>query len=169
MDFGSEGAESHSLRGAIDVTKLDAFRDAFLAIEPLASARIDDRVDPRELRLTIPYGLGDADRTVFTVRWTTAGDYNVHYSDSAGCNLRWDRHPHDFSHPSDERHFHPHPDATAEDDCVETSSIETTQIVLVARAVHLSWRSALENESIESMNAGRNPPEAGTGSGPKQD
>lgn len=169
MDFGTEATESHSLRGAIDVTKLDAFRDAFLSIEPLASAAIDDRVNPRELRLTIPYGLGDAERTVFTVRWTTAGDYNIHYSDSAERNLRWDRHPHDFPLPSEERHFHPPPNATAEDDCVEDSSIETNHIVLVARAVHLSWRSALEDGSIDTMNARKNLPETGTDSGPKKD
>lgn len=158
MDLGTETTESHSLRGAIDVTKLDAFRDAFVSIEPTASAAIDDRVNPRELRLTIPFGVGEADRTVFTVRWTTAGDYNIHYSDSAGRNLRWDRHPHDFSLPFDERHFRPPPDATTEDDAVEASSIETDRIVLVARAVHLSWRSALDDGSIDGMNAGTNPP-----------
>jgi hypothetical protein len=54
MQFDSGESESHALRGAIDVAKLDAFRDAFVFIEPMASGTIDDRLDPRELRLTIP-------------------------------------------------------------------------------------------------------------------
>jgi hypothetical protein len=95
MQFDSGDSESHSLRGAIDVTKLDAFRDAFIAIEPMASGAIDDRLDPRELRLSIPYGIGEAAETVFTVRWTTVDDYNIHYSDTSELDLRWDTHLHD--------------------------------------------------------------------------
>ena len=77
MQFDNGDGESHTLRGTIDVTKLDAFREAFSAIEPMASGEIDDRLNPRELRITIPYGIGEADTTIFTVRWTTAGDYNI--------------------------------------------------------------------------------------------
>ena len=107
MAFDSGDGETHGLRGAIDVTKLDAFRDEFIAIEPLASGTIGDRLDPRDLRLTIPYGVGDVDTTVFTVRWTTTGDYNIHYSDTSDRNLRWDLHPHGFSAHPDDSHFHP--------------------------------------------------------------
>ena len=71
MQFETGEDESHTLRGSIDVTKLDAFRDVFVSIEPMASGEIDDRLDPREMRLTIPYGVGTADTTIFTVRWTT--------------------------------------------------------------------------------------------------
>ena len=73
MQFDSGESESHALRGAIDVAKLNAFRDAFVSIEPMASGTIDDRVDPRELRLTISYGIRDAAETKFTVRWTAVG------------------------------------------------------------------------------------------------
>ncbi len=158
MNFDTRIADSHALRGAIDVTKLDAFRDAFVAIEPMASGTIDDRLDPDELRLTIPYGVGNADRTVFTVRWTTVGDYNIHYSDTVDRNLRWDIHPHDYSYPPDDRHFHPPPDASSLDDRVEASCIETDQIALVARAVHLVWRRALDAGSVDEINAETNPP-----------
>ena len=112
MHFDSGDDESHALRGTIDVTKLDAFRDAFSAIEPTASGEIDDRLNPRKLRLTIPYGIGEVDTPIFLVRWTTAGDYNIHYSDTSGRNLRWDIHSHDFSAQPDDGHFHPPPDAS---------------------------------------------------------
>lgn len=158
MDFDSGEGESHALRGAIDVTKLDAFRDAFTAIEPMASGEIDDRLDPRELRLTIPYGVADAETTIFTVRWTTVDDYNIHYSDTSGHNLRWDVHPHDFSAPPDNRHFHPPPDASSADTHVEASCLGETSVDLVARAVHLLWRQALDDGSLTEINAGTNPP-----------
>jgi hypothetical protein len=158
MGFEGEEGESHALRGAIDVAKLDAFRDAFTSVEPMASGTIDDRLDPRELRLTIPYGVGDAEETTFTVRWTTVGDYNIHYSDTSERNLRWDIHPHEFSTPSDDRHFHPPPDASNVDTDVEGSCIEANRIDLVARAVHLLWRQALNENAVDSINAGTNPP-----------
>ncbi|GGN24131.1 hypothetical protein [Halarchaeum nitratireducens] len=148
--------DSHTLRGAIDVTKLDAFRDAFVAIEPAASGEIDDRLDPRELRLTIPYGVAEAEKTRFTVRWTTVDDYNVHYSDTSERNLRWDLHPHDFPAPPDERHFHPPPDASSTDTDVEASCLGDPSVDLVARAVHLLWRQALGEASMTNINAGTN-------------
>ncbi|MFC7135364.1 MULTISPECIES: hypothetical protein [Salinibaculum] len=140
------------------MAKLDAFRDAFVSIEPMASGAIDDRVDPRELRLTIPYGPGGAEETTFAVRWTTAGDYNIHHSDDSERNLRWDIHPHEFSIPSDDRHFHPPPEASNVDEEVEASCLEAKRIDLVARAVHLLWKQALGEDALDSMNAGTNPP-----------
>ena len=156
MQFDSGDDESHALRGTIDVTKLDAFRDAFTAIEPMASGDIDDRLNPRELRLTIPYGVGEADTTVFTVRWTTAGDYNIHYSDTSGRDLRWDIHPHHFSAPADDRHFHPPPDASSADTHVETSCLRESSVDIVARAIHLVWRQALDEGAMTNINAGTN-------------
>ena len=158
MQFDSGESESHALRGAIDVAKLNAFRDAFVSIEPMASGTIDDRVDPRELRLTIPYGVRDAAETKFTVRWTAVGDYNVHYSDTSDHNLRWDIHSHKFSIPPDDRHFHPPPDVSNVDEDVDPSCIDANRVALVARAVHLLWRQALDEDTLDSINAGTNPP-----------
>ncbi|MFC6752384.1 hypothetical protein [Halorubrum tibetense] len=158
MQFDNGDGESHTLRGTIDVTKLDAFREAFSTIEPMASGEIDDRLNPRELRITIPYGIGEADTTIFTVRWTTAGDYNIHYSDTSGRNLRWDIHPHDFSAPPDDRHFHPPPDASSADTHVEKSCLKEPSVDIVARAIHLLWRQALDEGSMTSINAGTNHP-----------
>ena len=131
MPFDNGDGESHALRGTIDVTKLDAFRDAFSAIEPMVSGEIDDRLNPRELRLTIPYGIGEAETTIFTVRWTTVDDYNIHYSDTSGRNLRWDIHPHDFSAP---------PDASNADTHVEKPCLKEPSVDIVARAIHLLWK-----------------------------
>ena len=158
MQLDSGERESHTPRGAIDVAKLDAFRDAFVSIEPVSSGTIDDRVDPRELRLTIPYGVGDAAETKFTVRWTAVGDYNVHYSDTSDHNLRWDIHSHKFSIPPDDRHFHSPPDASNVDEDVDPSCIDANRVALVARAVHLLWRQALDEDTLDSINAGTNPP-----------
>ena len=156
MHSDNGGGESHAIRDAIDVTKLDAFQDAFTAIEPMASGAIDDRLNPRELRLTIPYGIGEADTTIFTVRWTTVGDYNIHYSDTTERNLRWDIHLHDFPAPPDDRHFHPPPDASSADAHVEGSCLGEPSVDLVVRAVHLLWRRALDEGSMTDINAGTN-------------
>lgn len=156
MAFDTGDSESHALRGAIDATQLDAFRDAFTTIEPMASGEIDDRLDPRELRLTIPYGVDEATETVFTVRWTTVGDYNIHYSDSSGRDLRWDCPPHEFAAPPDTRHFHPPPDASSATPQVEASCLETASVAVVARAVHLLWRQALDEGTLTNINAGTN-------------
>lgn len=158
MHVNSGDSESHALRGAIDVTKLDAFRDAFVAIEPMASGAVDDRLDPRDLRLTIPYGVENADKTIFTVRWTTADDYNIHYSDTSDRDLRWDIHPHDFSAPPDNGHFHPPPDASSRDTDVEPSCLADPSVTLVARAVHLLWRQALGERTVTDINTATNPP-----------
>ena len=158
MHSDNGGGESHAIRGAIDVTKLDAFQDAFTAIEPMASGAIDDRLNPRELRLKIPYGIAEADTTIFTVRWTTVDDYNIHYSDTSGRNLRWDIHPHDCSSPSDDRHFHPPPDASSADTHVEASCLREPSVDIVARAIHLLWRQALDEGSMTNINAGTNQP-----------
>ena len=158
MHFDSGDSESHALRGTIDVTKLDAFRDAFIAIEPMASGVIDDRLNPRELRLTIPYGVEKAEKTIFTVRWTTVGDYNIHYSDTADRDLRWDLHSHGFSAPPDDRHFHPPPDAKSTDSQVEPSRLGELTVGVVARAVHLLWRQALDAGIVTDINAATDPP-----------
>jgi hypothetical protein len=92
------------------------------------------------------------------VRWTTVGDYNVHYSDTSDRNLRWDIHPHEFSTPSGDQHLHPPPDASNVDEDVEPSCIDADRVALVARAVHLLWRQALDEDTLDNINAGTNPP-----------
>jgi hypothetical protein len=86
------------------------------------------------------------------------GDYNVHYTDTSERNLRWDVHPHDFSAPRDDRHFHPSPNASNADADVAESCLGNPSVALVARAVHLLWRQALEEGSLTEINGGRNPP-----------
>ncbi len=49
MRFDNGVGDSHALRGNVNVTKLDAFRDAFSTIEPMASGEIDDRLNLREV------------------------------------------------------------------------------------------------------------------------
>jgi hypothetical protein len=86
------------------------------------------------------------------------GDYNVHYSDTSDHNLRWDIHSHKFSIPPDDRHFHPPPDVSNVDEDVDPSCIDANRVALVARAVHLLWRQALDEDTLDSINAGTNPP-----------
>ena len=80
---------------------------------------------------------GDAETTVLTVRWTTVCDYNIHYSDASDRDLRWDLHPHSFSAPPDDCHFHPPPDAKSTDSPVEPSRLGELAVGVGARAVHL--------------------------------
>lgn len=150
-------AESHSLRGGIDAGALHDFRSEFERLEPLASGSLDDPVSPSELRLRLDDGIGEAASASLTIRWSVQGDYNVHYSDDAGRNLRWDGHPHDYTITSDE-HYHPPPDASSDDDDVEASCIRVTELVLVARAVHQVWRAGYDDGTVDPLNDATNPP-----------
>lgn len=153
-----DDTESHALRGAIDAGALHDFRTEFERLEPLASGSLDDVLSPSELRLHLDDGIGEAESAALTVRWSVGDDYNVHYSDEAGQNLRWDVHPHDYTAPSSDGHYHPPPDASSEDDDVEASCIEVRELVLVARAIHQLWRAAYERESLAPLNDAVNPP-----------
>ena len=149
---------SHSTRGPIDGPSLFDFRTAFERLEPLATGKLDDPVDPTELTIELADGIGSASSARLVVRWTTVDDYNVHYTDSEDRNLRWDVHPHDFPRPTDDSHFHPPPNASSAPDDVEASCIDVSEVILVARAVHVLWRLASDQGGFEEINAVENPP-----------
>ena len=153
-----EDAESHSLRGAIDAGALHDFRAEFERLEPLSSGSLDDPVSPGELRLQLDDGIGEATTATITVRWSVRGDYTVHYSDDTDRNLRWDRHPHEYTAPAGDGHFHPPPDASSDDEDVEASCIRVTELVLVARAIHQLWRAGYGGGTADSLNDASNPP-----------
>jgi hypothetical protein len=151
-------SESHALRGAPDATALRRFRDVFETQEPLASGELDDSINPQTLEVHLSDGVGTAETARIDVRWSTTDDYNVHYTDSAGTNLRWDLHPHEYPAPSDDSHFHPPPDASTDPDDVEASCLNQTRVDIVARAAHKLWRRVYDQDSFEGVNAAENPP-----------
>jgi hypothetical protein len=153
-----EATESHSLRGAIDAGALHDFRTEFERLEPLASGSLDDPLSPGELRLRLDDGIGEASAATITVRWSVQDDYNVHYSDDAGRDLRWDVHPHEYTAPAGDGHYHPPPNGSSDDDDVEASCISVTELVLVARAVHQLWRAGYESGTVDPLNDAVNPP-----------
>ncbi|MFB6083369.1 MAG: hypothetical protein ABEJ94_03900 [Halorientalis sp.] len=153
-----EGSESHSLRGAIDAGALYDFRSEFERLEPLASGSLDDPVSPGELRLQLDDGIGEATTATLTVRWSVQDDYNVHYSDDTGRNLRWDVHPHEYTAPDSDGHYHSPPNASSDDDDVEASCIRVAEIILVARAVHQLWRDGYESGTAAPLNDATDPP-----------
>jgi hypothetical protein len=144
-----EDSESRSLRGAIDAGALHDFRAEFEHLEPLASGSLDDPVNPHELRLQLDDGTGEATTATITVRWSVRDDYNVHYSDDTGRNLRWDVHPHEYTAPDRGTHYHPPSNASSDDDDVDASCIGITEIVLVARAVQQLWRAGYESGTAD--------------------
>lgn len=148
---------SHSTRGPIDGPSLFDFRAEFERLEPLATGEVDDPIDPTTLTVSLADGIGSASSARLDVRWTTIQDYNVHYTDSDGRNLRWDVHPHDFPRPADDHHFHPPPNASSAPDDVATSCIEVSEVLLVARAVHTLWRVAYDRGGFEGINVVENP------------
>jgi hypothetical protein len=150
--------ESHSLRGAIDPGALYDFRSEFEHLEPLASGSLDDPVSPSELRLQLDDGIGEAASATITVRWSVRDDYNIHYSDTNGRDLRWDVHPHEYTTPDEDSHYHPPPNAATVDNAVEASCINVAELVLVARAVHQLWRTGYDNGTVDPLNDGTNPP-----------
>lgn len=150
--------ESHSLRGPTDRAALLDFSIVFERLEPLATGELDDFLDPSELRLHLDDAIGDADGARFDVVWTTVGDYNVHYADSVGRNMRWDVHPHSYPQPPGDGHFHPPPEASSDPGDVVDSCISVSEIELVARAVHVLWRQAYDHSSFEGINDASNPP-----------
>lgn len=150
--------ESHSLRGAIDAGALHDFRSEFERLEPLANGSLDDPVSPSELRLQLDDGIGEAASATITVRWSVQRDYNIHYSDDTGRDLRWDVHPHEYTEPDSDSHYHPPPNASSDDRNVELSCIEVTELILVARAVHQLWRAGYDTDRSDPLNDAANPP-----------
>ena len=152
--------EGHSLRGPIDRLALIAIRDVFTTVEPLATAELDDYLDPRTLKVTFDDGLCDADTACIDVQWTTQDDYKFHYTDSRGTNLRWGKHPHNDEYVTvmGLEHFHPPPNASADPNEVEDSCITQSPEKLVTRAIIKLWRVAYYADSLAPLNAGQNPP-----------
>ncbi|SEO00612.1 hypothetical protein SAMN05216388_100727 [Halorientalis persicus] len=157
---GPQSSESHSLRGAIDRPALIAIRDFYNEEEPLASAQLDDFLNPSVLEVELDDGLLDATAARIDVQWTTRDDYKYHYTDTRDVNVRWGRHPHDgdYIHVSGLEHFHPPPNASSDPTDVEASCIEQLPEILVTRAVRTLWRTAYHSQSLSALNAGQNPP-----------
>ena len=152
--------EAHALRGATDRPALLAIRDTVEEMEPLATARLDDYLNPSALEVELADGLRDADEARIDVTWTTRDDYKFHYTDTEGVNLRWGKHPHggDYIHVPGLEHYHPPPNASSDPDEVEASCIAQSPKELVTRAVLKLWRVAYHTDSYDPLNAGRNPP-----------
>lgn len=152
--------EGHALRGPIDRAVLLSIRDVIIEQEPLATAALDDFLDPRVLAVQLDDGLGQADTARIDIQWTTRDDYSCHYTDSADVDLRWDRHPHDgeYSNAPGLEHYHPPPAASSDPAAVEASCITQSTPTLVARAILKLWRTAYREESLDCLNAGSNPP-----------
>lgn len=157
---GQPDTEAHSLRGPIDRPALIAIRDLFTDEEPLATAELDDFLNPGECQVRYEDGLLSATSSRIDVQWTTRDDYTYHYTDSDGVDLRWGRHPHggDYVQVPGLEHYHPPPDASSNPRDVEESCIEQSPESLVTRAVIKLWRTAYHVESLDALNAGHNPP-----------
>lgn len=153
-------SESHSLRGPIDRSVLITIRDVIDDEEPLATAALDDFLNPRALEVSLADGLRGADRARIDVQWTTRDDYKFHYTDSERIDLRWGNHPHDgdYVDVSGLEHYHPPPDASADPSDVQDSCIRQSRALLVTRAVLKLWRVAYDAASLQPFNAGSNPP-----------
>jgi len=160
MTGPTDQPEHHSLRGAIDRPALLTIRDIVEEMEPLATARLDDYLDPAVLEVTLDDGLGEADSARIDIRWTTRGDYVFHYTDTEGVNLRWGKHPHggEYRCVDGLEHYHPPPDASSDPDKVQDSCITQSSEALVTRAVLKLWRVAYHTDAYEPLNVGSNPP-----------
>lgn len=156
---GSQG-ETHSLRGPSDRPTLLAIRDLFNSEEPLATAAVDDILNPDIVTVQYSDGLLAAKWSRIDVQWTTRDDYKYHYTDAADVNVRWGKHPHngDYVHVPGLEHYHPPPDASSNPSDVEDSCINQRPETLVTRAVIKLWRTAYHAQSLAPLNAGKNPP-----------
>ncbi|MEF8827596.1 MAG: hypothetical protein V5A49_01100 [Haloarcula sp.] len=153
-------AETHTLRGATDRPALLTIRNIVETMEPLATAELDNYLNPSVLEVALDDGLCAADEARIDVQWTTRDEYKFHYTDTEAVNLRWGKHPHagDYSHVSGLEHYHPPPDASSDPDAVEASCITQSPEELVTRAVLKLWRVAYHTDSYDPLNAGSNPP-----------
>lgn len=155
---GSQG-EAHSLRGPSDRPTLLAIRDLFNSEEPLATAAVDDILNPDIVTVQYSDGLLAAEWSRIDIQWTTRDDYTYHYTDAADVNVRWGKHPHngDYVHVPGLEHYHPPPDASSNPSDVEDSCINQRPETLVTRAVITLWRTAYHAQSLAPLNAGKNP------------
>jgi hypothetical protein len=160
MSDAPDRAETHTLRGATDRPALLTIRDSIEEMEPLATAELDDYLNPSVLEVALDDGLCEADEAKIDIQWTTQDDYKVHYTDTEAVNFRWGKHSHggDYVQVPGLEHYHPPPDASSKPDEVESSCITQTPEVLVTRAVLKLWRVAYHTESYEPLNTGSKPP-----------
>ena len=151
--------ESHSARGPVDRPALITIRGLFTQNEPLATATLDDFVNPSALEVQYDDGLLSADQSRTDVQWTPRNDYKYHYTDAAGIDLRWGRHPHDdYVQVPGLEHYHLPSDASSDPADVEASCINQRSETLVTRAVIKLRRTAYHTEALAPLNTGRNPP-----------
>lgn len=149
---GREG--DRAVFGPIDASALRVIRETFTSLEPLvATAELDDPMNPQTLQVAIEDGIGEAAACRFDVRWSTSGCYSLHYTDDCGRDFRFDRHP---KPDASTAHFHPPPDAPSRP--VEPSCIGVREAPLVARAVHQRWRDAYERDTLDRLNDASDPP-----------
>lgn len=157
---GNKTNEGHSLRGPIDRSALLTIRDVFNSDEPLATAELDDYLNPEAVEIEFDDGLCGAETARLDIQWTTQDDYKFHYTDSQSIDLRWGKHPHngDYVNVTGLEHYHPPPNASSDPDEVEESCIIHSPELLVTRAVLQLWRVAYHADSLSPLNAGSNPP-----------
>jgi hypothetical protein len=132
-------------------------RDQFEREDGIASAELDDFIDPSTINVHLENGLGDADHCRIDITWTTLDDYTFHYTDS-NLDFRWGKHPHGGEYGGQEAHFHSPPGASSDPDDVEESCITVETRSLVVRAVIKLWRAAFDSDSLEPLNSASNPP-----------
>lgn len=144
----------------MDRPALLTIRDVIEEMEPLATAELDNYLNPSVLEVTLADGLCTAEGARIDIQWTVYDDYNFHYTDSEGMNFRWGKHPHngEYVHVSGIEHYHPPPNASSVPSDVEASCIKQSPEELVTRAVLKLWRVAYHTNSFSPLNRGRNPP-----------
>jgi hypothetical protein len=147
----------HGDVGPVDVTALEQIRRAFVGVDGLVDGSetgiVPSLLDTTHLQVRFSDGIGNADEARFDIRWSTRGYYNVHHVDDENCNFRFDYHP---KPNAPVRHFHPLPDAPKDD--VEESCITVREPQQVARAVHVLWRKAYDQDDQRVLNEATNPP-----------
>lgn len=150
----SQPAEPTEVFGPIDAGALREIRDLVVNQEPLVEeASLDDPLNPQTLLIDLSDGVGAASTARIDIRWSLAGNYAAHYTDTQGRDFRFDCHP---KPDAPTRHFHPPPDAPSRP--VEPSCITVREAPLVTRAVLQRWRYAYTNGTFEGLNDAENPP-----------
>lgn len=150
--------EAHAVRGFIDRGALLDFRETIVQREPLATAELDDFLDPSVLFIRFEDGVGDAGSGRLDVVWTSHGDYTIHYTDDTPRDLRWDRHPNEYPNAPGDRHYHPPSAASSDPADVADSCIRVREIPLVALATLKLWRTAYDRGTFDGVNEMADPP-----------
>lgn len=146
-----ENAGSHRLRGAIDGDVLVTIRDVFDRHEPLATATLDDLIDPILLTVELTAGLREGSTSRFDIQWTVEDDYKFHYVEGK-LNFRWGHHPHDNDYNvRGYGHFHPPPNASSDPNDVQDSCFTVHRPKIITRGILKNWRAAF-HEGLEEVN-----------------